>query len=292
MNRHFASLSSYDKSLIRYTLIINIILLVISITVLLTALYISYPVVAHYIRYFYLSIFIILNIALLLKGKFIFAKILTLIHPFLFIFLFPVLTGNLHSGMFLWFPYGLIIIGSASFLIFSLHNEKTVLHGFFFFFILCSLFFDQLVLIRADIYSGMSFIVKENHIYYVLSKILLSVFSYCTLYLFKYTAFKHSLEITALSDHLCYLNKNLEAIVKERTFQLESQNQKIRELTYANSHKVRACVARITGLIQLTDITPSSNDRDLYYKKIKETTEEIEQETAKISILLSADHSS
>jgi hypothetical protein len=282
MNGQFTSLSSYNKSLIRYTAGINIILLLVCIVVLITALLISYPMTIHSIRYLFLSILLLLNLLLLRKGKFLLGKVLTLIGPFLFIFLLPVLSSHLHVGMFLWFPYGLIMIGSASFLVFSWRDEKILLHSFFFFFVLCSLFFDHLMIPNADLHPSTSFIFEENHIYYILSKILLSVFMYCALYLFKYTAYKHSLELEQLHITLSYLNTNLEAIVKERTIQLETQNRKIRELTYANSHKVRACVARITGLIQLTDIHPSPHERDLYYRKIKET--------AKISYLLSDDH--
>jgi signal transduction histidine kinase len=47
------------------------------------------------------------------------------------------------------------------------------------------------------------------------------------------------------------LTTQLEEKVKERTYQLEAQNQRLREYVFFNSHVLRAPVSRIQGLINL-----------------------------------------
>lgn len=54
-----------------------------------------------------------------------------------------------------------------------------------------------------------------------------------------------------LNEELRFLNKNLEERIRERTEQLQVQNQKIAEYTFINAHKLRAPVASILGLINL-----------------------------------------
>ena len=54
-----------------------------------------------------------------------------------------------------------------------------------------------------------------------------------------------------LNEELQELNKNLEARIDERSFQLTLQNQRLAEYTFINAHKLRGPVASILGLINL-----------------------------------------
>ena len=60
-------------------------------------------------------------------------------------------------------------------------------------------------------------------------------------------------ELLALNDSLKNVNTNLEAMVRDRTHELEIKNKKLEEYTFFNAHKLRAPVATIFGLIQLFD---------------------------------------
>jgi tetratricopeptide (TPR) repeat protein len=56
-----------------------------------------------------------------------------------------------------------------------------------------------------------------------------------------------------LNEALQNLNKSLESKIEERTHQLWWKNQKLADYAYTNSHKLRAPVASILGLIQLME---------------------------------------
>ncbi len=60
-------------------------------------------------------------------------------------------------------------------------------------------------------------------------------------------------ELFALNESLKNVNTNLEAMVRDRTHELEIKNKKLEEYTFFNAHKLRAPVATILGLIQLFD---------------------------------------
>src|SRR6185437_10108647 len=77
-----------------------------------------------YIRFVILIVFAAFNIYINSLYKHITAKVLTIAAPFFLIFITPAFNGFVHSGMFIWFPYGLIVIGSFSFFIFSLDDKR------------------------------------------------------------------------------------------------------------------------------------------------------------------------
>jgi GAF domain-containing protein len=58
-------------------------------------------------------------------------------------------------------------------------------------------------------------------------------------------------ELNSLNEELLTLNDSLEATVKRRTQELETQNQQLTEYAFINSHILRAPLARILGLAQL-----------------------------------------
>ncbi len=81
------------------------------------------------------------------------------------------------------------------------------------------------------------------------------------------------------------LNEDLEQIVKERTQKLEVQNQRLIEYAYFNAHKVRGPVARILGLINLFDDGQLNAEKIIHNLKI--STQELDKAIRDINDRLS-----
>jgi signal transduction histidine kinase len=64
-----------------------------------------------------------------------------------------------------------------------------------------------------------------------------------------------SLDLARVNKELHSFNKNLEERVMERTKKLNERNRQIAEFTYYNSHKLRAPVANVLGLINVIELT-------------------------------------
>jgi signal transduction histidine kinase len=84
-------------------------------------------------------------------------------------------------------------------------------------------------------------------------------------------------EIESYNEGISYLNQKLEMLVKERTEQLELQNQQLLHYAFYNAHKVRAPLARILGLIHLLDMEhqPSEEITKFYLQSIHENVKEL-----------------
>lgn len=93
-------------------------------------------------------------------------------------------------------------------------------------------------------------------------------------------------EVRTANEQLKVVNDNLELIVEARTQKVRLKNEKIKEVAFLNSHKVRAPLVRILGLINLfksgeltLDESISINDK-IYDSAIEleETTRHINEE--------------
>jgi hypothetical protein len=252
----------------------------------------------NYIRFILLIPCSILNISLNYFHRFLPAKILTIFAPFIAIFVFPIINQFIHAGFFLWFPYGIIIIGAISFFVFSYEKEKNILHFTLLFFALAAIFYDKVLFYSVQHTLDLSFIYGSNYIYYQVSKIALLGFLYGVLYIAKVTTYKYRKELSSLNlildqknNELNCLNQNLETIVKKRTAQLDLQNKRIKELTYSNSHKVRAHVARIIGLVTLTKENKLEEEEQKFcYTQIQKQAFDLDEETKEISRKLSEEY--
>lgn len=81
------------------------------------------------------------------------------------------------------------------------------------------------------------------------------------------------------------INESLESEVKKRTNKVYEQNQKIKQFSYQNSHRVRAPVARLIGLADLLSDDPQANKELL--KEIKISTVEVDNIIREINEMLS-----
>ncbi|MFY0628292.1 MAG: hypothetical protein JXR07_18495 [Reichenbachiella sp.] len=91
-------------------------------------------------------------------------------------------------------------------------------------------------------------------------------------------------EVRTANEQLKVVNDNLELIVEARTQKIKIKNEKIKEVAFLNSHKVRAPLVRILGLINLFktgNVTPS--EMKSMNEKIHESALELDQITRKVN---------
>lgn len=88
--------------------------------------------------------------------------------------------------------------------------------------------------------------------------------------------------LTQSQDRLNELYQNLEVLVDKKTEAVQMQHEKIIKYTFANSHVVRASVARILGLVQLSRMEPSEQ-YPVLLEKIAQETHELDEITKTIT---------
>jgi len=295
LNNSTNDIYSEELKYIPFTNRVNLILIfIVSIPAILAIYTLTDQGIINYSRFIILIAFSIINLTLNYFKKNTIAKILTVLSPFFCIFIFPALIGFYWTGFFLWFPYGIMVLGAISFYVFSYEKERKILNLMITFFILVTLFYDILLAKYAPHHLDLSFIYKgENLLAFFVAKVVLLSFLYSSLYAFKIMYYKKGKELIevnskldSLNNKLKILNTDLEKIVEERTEKIKLQNKKIIEMTYINSHRVRACTARIVGLINLIDLSLYDQEKKYCYDKIKETTLDLDEITKEVSIRL------
>jgi signal transduction histidine kinase len=85
-------------------------------------------------------------------------------------------------------------------------------------------------------------------------------------------------EIIQQKEKLTELKDQLEKLLKLRTERVQEQDESIRKYTFMNAHGVRSPLARILGLINLTDMEDMSNDeiRKFYMKELQVNAQELD----------------
>jgi uncharacterized membrane-anchored protein YhcB (DUF1043 family) len=98
-----------------------------------------------------------------------------------------------------------------------------------------------------------------------------------------------SLELARLNKELHSLNNNLEQRVMERTQKLNERNRQIAEFTYYNSHKLRAPVANVLGLINVMEITKDGKIDPVVLNHLKTSAMELDKVIFNLKNLLELD---
>ena len=244
-----------------------------------------------YVRFYVLIVVAVINIYLNSLYRHFAAKILTVVAPFFCIFILPMVTNFVHAGMFIWFPYGIIVVGAFSFFILSLDDkaEKTVLLVMIPFFAVTALCCKDLLKNFIDKSVDISFI-EENQLFYTTSQVIMVIFLYCSFYFFKLIYYRQQMQLKKLNNvlddkiiELSYLRGNLERIVNERTEKLNVQNERIRELAHTNSHGIRAYVVRILGLSRLFNLDITEEEKEFCKKEILENAIGLDNLTRRLS---------
>lgn len=86
-----------------------------------------------------------------------------------------------------------------------------------------------------------------------------------------------SLELAKVNKELHNLNNNLEQRVMERTQKLNERNRQIAEFTYYNSHKLRAPVANVLGLINVMELTKDGKTDPIVLNHLKTSAMELDK---------------
>jgi signal transduction histidine kinase len=93
-------------------------------------------------------------------------------------------------------------------------------------------------------------------------------------------------EIKIQSEEIERINQNLEAIVKERTTELEKKNVALEEAAFINAHKLRAPVASILGLANLLKNEPLSTNGKSALDHLTLSTEKLDEIVSEITATL------
>lgn len=93
-------------------------------------------------------------------------------------------------------------------------------------------------------------------------------------------------ELQKVNGQMKNMNESLEELVLERTKKIESQNQKLREYAFSNSHEVRAPLANLLALIELTKKDQSPTEHQEILESIHFSATELDFIITKVNKLL------
>ncbi|PIB33966.1 hypothetical protein BFP72_00210 [Reichenbachiella sp. 5M10] len=96
-----------------------------------------------------------------------------------------------------------------------------------------------------------------------------------------------AIELHQVNGEMRSMNESLEFLVKERTKKIESQNEKLRDYAFANSHEVRAPLSNLLGLINISKFENlSSEEQELIIEKIHSSALDLDHVITKVNKIL------
>ena len=262
----------------------------ISIPLIVFTIVLSDDGISSYGRYIGVNLSSITAILLNLKRQYLLSKILTATIPLFFVVVYPIYFMNFfHTGMFLWIPYAIMTFGIIPFFIFSIKQEKIIMIILILIHLVFVFGFDELLMFHFSSSPDM-FFVKKYYLYYLLSKTFIVLFLYSTFFIFKYQSFRNRMHLLELSNELNKKNidlmiftEKLETIIKERTTQIQNQNQRIKNISYTNAHEIRNYIVRIIGLMNVLKYEISPEEKEYCETKIRENIDQLDQTTKELS---------
>lgn len=103
---------------------------------------------------------------------------------------------------------------------------------------------------------------------------------------------KNVVELKNLYEENDRIKKNLEKLVREETEKVLRKNERLRKYAFINSHKIRAPLARILGLIHVLNLEGHSVKEHEAFRKLKVSSAELDQVIRDInSVLLDDEYS-
>jgi signal transduction histidine kinase len=216
------------------------------------------------------------------------SKSIFLFFPSLILLGVPIIIGDFYPGQFIWFQYAGAIFCSVPFLLFDVEKHKGYIGIFLTYYLIVTLFIDKLLLYYGEPPEAMRELVT-NFSDFKLPPLFVAFFSTLTLlwynrsnsrYEKKLKATNRELEETqeeliAKNEEYEAINRNLEVLVEERTKLINSKNKQIIDYANINAHKVRGPLARIMGLINVSDYSKDPKDLKIIFDKLKSPSEEL-----------------
>lgn len=84
-------------------------------------------------------------------------------------------------------------------------------------------------------------------------------------------------EIHSQAEEIKGINDNLEAMVRERTRELEMKNRALEEYAFINAHQLRSPVASILGLINLVNKVELNDEAKIIITHLHDSTEKLDK---------------
>jgi signal transduction histidine kinase len=222
------------------------------------------------------------------KKRFRLAKSIFLFFPGLILLGVPIIIGDIFPGQFIWFQYAGAIFCSIPFILFNQKNEKIYIVLFFTYYLLVTLFIDKLLLQYGNPPEAMKELVT-NFSDFKLPPLFVAFFSTTTLLWYNRTNTQYEKrlrctnkvleetqeELIAKNEEYEAINRNLEALVEERTKVIHSKNRQIIDYANINAHKVRGPLARIMGLINISHYSDDPNELRSLFEKLRPPSQEL-----------------
>ncbi|MEO7990093.1 MAG: hypothetical protein ABI663_11155 [Chryseolinea sp.] len=96
-------------------------------------------------------------------------------------------------------------------------------------------------------------------------------------------------ELTTLNNELAYVNKNLDNLVKEKTYELVIKNKKLIDYSFLNAHSLRGPLARIMGLVNLIRLQETPPESVKLINMLDASSKELDEVVHKISKIVESD---
>lgn len=200
----------------------------------------------------------------------------------------PIIIGDIFPGQFIWFQYAGAIFCSIPFILFNHNNEKIYITLFFIYYLLVTLFIDKLLLQYGNPPEAMKELVT-NFSDFKLPPLFVAFFSTTTLLWYNRTNTQYEKrlrstnkvleetqqELIAKNEEYEAINRNLEALVEERTKVIDSKNRQIIDYANINAHKVRGPLARIMGLINISHYSDDPKELRSLFEKLRPPSQEL-----------------
>ena len=197
------------------------------------------------------------------------------------------ITGSLFHGEEAGFDYLLLVTAFAPVLFFKKRWQ-----------------YASLFILGIAAYIGVQFLFEEitplmpiekAFIPYYLNIIIAVLLIYAGNELFKRSSLRKEKELIEQNKLIFHQKEaineakaQLEQLVKLRTAKIEEQNSRFVKYAFLNSHKVRSPLARLQGLLNLTDFEDFEDDekRKFYFDQIEKNIKELDDILKEISLTL------
>ena len=227
------------------------------------------------------------------RGLFLVSKFIMCFYIILTPYINALLGGMVPSGQFISQIVASLVFTMLAMLLFESKKERLFQNITLSFYFIHFLFFDKIMIWLISPSPNIDFLV-ENYIYYKFPTVMGMILIIITITIFKNIINNYETEneqfkeeLAAQNEELLTMNDHLEERVKQRTLELEQSNNRILNIGFLTSHKIRGPLASILGITQLfqlhqhtneiSEVLPKLHDRALEMDEvIKDMTKELE----------------